>query len=127
MSILGLLWWLSSKESACNDGEVGLNPGSGKSIQEGNGNPLQYSCLGNPTVRGDWWASATRVAKESDTTEQLTNNCVYPTPHENDKADDQSSAPTPVVQGEDKELTHCVLGNSFNDQDGSWGEVRAWN
>ena len=79
MSILGLLWWLSSKESACNDGEVGLNPGSERSVQEGNGIPLQYYCLGNPKDRGDWWAMVHGAAKESDTTEQLT-YCVYPTP-----------------------------------------------
>ena len=39
---------------------------------EGNGNPLQYSCLGNPTDRGTWWATVYGVAKESDRTEQLT-------------------------------------------------------
>ena len=33
---------------------------------EGNGNPLQYSCLGNPMNRGDWWATIYGVAKESD-------------------------------------------------------------
>ena len=36
------------KESACNAGDLGLIPGSGESLGEGNGNPLQYSCLGNP-------------------------------------------------------------------------------
>ena len=40
--------WLSGKESACNAGDIGLNAGSGWSSGEGNGNPLQYSCLGNP-------------------------------------------------------------------------------
>ena len=38
--ILGLPWWLSSKESACNAGDSGLIPGSGRSLGEGNGNPL---------------------------------------------------------------------------------------
>ena len=37
------------KESACNVGDLGLIPGLGKSPGEGNGNPLQYSCLENPT------------------------------------------------------------------------------
>ena len=41
--------WLSGKESACNSGDVGLIPGWGRSPGGGNGNPLQYSCLGNPT------------------------------------------------------------------------------
>ena len=40
--------WLSGKESTCNAGDIGLNAGSGWSSGEGNGNPLQYSCLGNP-------------------------------------------------------------------------------
>ena len=48
--VLGLLRWLSGRESACQAGETGLIPG------EGNGNPLQYSCLGNPTDRGIWQA-----------------------------------------------------------------------
>ena len=44
------------KESACNAGDSGLIPGSGRSPGEGNVNPLQYSCLGNPMDRGAWWA-----------------------------------------------------------------------
>ena len=49
----GFPWWLSSKESACNAGDVGLIPGSGRFPGERNGNPFQYSCLGNPTDRED--------------------------------------------------------------------------
>ena len=41
-------WWLSGKETACNAGDAGLIPGSRRSPGEGNGNPLQYSCLENP-------------------------------------------------------------------------------
>ena len=37
-----------SKTSACNEGDLGLIPGSGRFPGEGNGNPLQYSCLENP-------------------------------------------------------------------------------
>ena len=40
------------KEIACNAGDLGLIPGSGRPPGEGNGNPLQYSCLENPMVRG---------------------------------------------------------------------------
>ena len=40
------------KESTCNAGDLGLIPGSERSPAEGNGNPLQYSCLGNPVDRG---------------------------------------------------------------------------
>ena len=41
-----------SKESACNSEDAGSIPGLGRSPGEGNGNPLQYSCLGNPMDRG---------------------------------------------------------------------------
>ena len=43
-----------SKASAYDVGDLGLIPGLGRSSQEGNGNPLQYSCLGNPVDRGAW-------------------------------------------------------------------------
>ena len=43
---------LVGKESACNAGDLGLIPGSGRSPGEGNGKPLQYSCLENPMDRG---------------------------------------------------------------------------
>ena len=59
----GLLRWLSGKESACNVGDLGSIPGSGRSPGEGNGNPLQYSCLENPMNGGDWWATVHGVAK----------------------------------------------------------------
>ena len=42
------------KASICNAGDPGSIPGSGRSPGEGNGNPLQYSCLENPTDRGGW-------------------------------------------------------------------------
>ena len=48
--------WFSGKESACQTGDSGSIPGSGRSPGEGNGNPLQYSCLENSTDRGDWRA-----------------------------------------------------------------------
>ena len=47
-----LPWWHSGKESACNAGDTGSIPGSEISPGEGNGNPLQYSCLENPMDRG---------------------------------------------------------------------------
>ena len=50
----GLLRWLSSKEAVCNRGDKGSIPGSGGRPGEGNGNPLQYSCLENPMDRGAW-------------------------------------------------------------------------
>ena len=51
------------KASAWNAGDVGSIPGSGRSPGEGNGNPLQYSCLGNSTDRGAWRATVHGVAK----------------------------------------------------------------
>ena len=55
--------WLSGKESACDAGDLGSIPGSGKSPGEGNGNLLQHSCLGNPMDRGAWWAAVHGVAQ----------------------------------------------------------------
>ena len=62
------------KESACYARDLGLIPRSGKSPGEGNGNPLQYSCLENSLDRGAWRATVHVVTKkkETDTTEQLT-------------------------------------------------------
>ena len=51
------------KASAYNAGDPGSIPGSGKSSGEGNGNPLQYSCLENPMDGGAWWATVHGVAK----------------------------------------------------------------
>ena len=51
------------KESACNAGDLGLIPGSGRSPGEVNGNPLQYSCLENSMDRGAGWAIVHGVAK----------------------------------------------------------------
>ena len=64
----GLPQWLSSKELTFNGGDEGLIPGSGRFPGEGNGNPLHYSCLGNPMVRGAWQAAVHEAAKESDMT-----------------------------------------------------------
>ena len=58
------------KNPTANAGDVGLIPGLERSPGEGNGNPLQYSCLESPMDRGAWW-SIVRGLKESDTTEQL--------------------------------------------------------
>ena len=60
------------KESACNAEHLGSFPVLGRYPWEGNGNPLQYSCLVNPMDRGVWWATVHRGCKESDMTEQLT-------------------------------------------------------
>ena len=58
----------SGRESACQAGDTDSIPGWGSSPGEGNGNPLQYSCLENPIDRGAWWATVHGVTKELDTT-----------------------------------------------------------
>ena len=51
------------KEAACNEGGLGSVPGSGRSPEEGNVYPLQFSCLENPMDRGAWWNIVRGVAK----------------------------------------------------------------
>ena len=53
----------AGKESTCNAGDLGLIPGLGRSPGEGNGYPLQYSCLENPMDRGAWQATVHGVTK----------------------------------------------------------------
>ena len=60
----------------CNVGDLGSIPGLGRSPGEGNGNPLQYSCLENPMDIGAWWARVHGVT-ELDTTEQLNLNFFF--------------------------------------------------
>ena len=52
-----------SKDSACNAGDLGSLPGSGRFPGEGNGYPLHYSCLEKSMDRGAWWVTVHRVAK----------------------------------------------------------------
>ena len=61
--LIELKFGSDGKESACNAGDLGSISESGKSTGGGNGNPLQYSCLGNPMDRGAWQAMVQRLAK----------------------------------------------------------------
>ena len=61
------------KNPPANAGDLGSIPGSGRSPGEGNGSPLQCSCLGNPMDRGTWLSKVHGVTKELDMTEQLNN------------------------------------------------------
>ena len=74
----GLPWWLSSKKNLpSNEGNTGLIPGSERPHGKGNGNPLQYFCLGNPEDIEAWWVRVHGVAKEPDTTEWLNHNMIH--------------------------------------------------
>ena len=72
---MGFLGGSNDKESACNAGDLDLIPGSGRVPGEGNGYPLQYSCLENSMDRGAWWATV-HVVAESDTTD-VTNTLTF--------------------------------------------------
>ena len=63
-----------SKASACNLGDLGSIPGPRRSPEEGNGNLLQYSCLGNPRDRGAWWAAVYGVAQSQTCMELLSSS-----------------------------------------------------
>ena len=68
---MGFLAGSDGKEASCNAGNWGSIPGSGRSNGEGNGYPLQYSCLENPMDRGAQRARVHRVAKSCNTSEPL--------------------------------------------------------
>ena len=60
---MGFLDGSVGKESTCNAGNAGLIPGWGRSLGEGNGNPLQYFCLESPMNRGAWQATVLGVTR----------------------------------------------------------------
>ena len=66
------------EESACNAGDPGLIPGSGRYPGEGNKNTLQYSCLENPKDRGAWWATVHGLADSwTQLSDEHTHNSKY--------------------------------------------------
>ena len=71
---LGFPCGSAGKESTYNVEDLGLIPRSGRSPGEGNGNPVQYSCLGNPMDGRTWRGYGPWGCKESDTTERLHDN-----------------------------------------------------
>ena len=78
MCVSGFPGGSDSKESVHNARDPGSIPGSGRSPEEGNSNPLQYPCLENSMDRGAWQATVYGGLKESDATEQLTfYMCIY--------------------------------------------------
>ena len=73
VTLMGFPGGSEVKASASHVGDLGLIPGSGRSPGEGNGNPLQYSCLENPMDGGVWWATVHGVAKSRKRLSDLTN------------------------------------------------------
>ena len=63
MCLLGFPGGSEGEKSACNEGDLGSIPVSVRSPSEGNGYPLQYSCLENPMDRGAWWATVHGATK----------------------------------------------------------------
>ena len=63
LQLLGFPGCSEGKASAHKAGNLGLIPGSGRSPGEGNGNPLQYSCLENAMDRGAWWTTVNGITK----------------------------------------------------------------
>ena len=72
--IAGLSSSSEVKAPACNAGDLGSIPGSGRFPGEGNGNPLQYSCLENPMDGGAWWATGHGVTKSRTQLSDFTRN-----------------------------------------------------
>ena len=56
-------WVKNPPANAGDTGDMGSIPGSGRTSGEGNGNPLQHSCLKNPMDRGAWWATVKRILR----------------------------------------------------------------
>ena len=69
IAFIGLLWWLSGKESACNAGDLDSILGLGRTPRGGNGNTLQYSCLENPHGQRSLKGYSSYGHKELDTIE----------------------------------------------------------
>ena len=77
MSFTGFHGGSVVKNPPANTGAMDSMPGPGGSPGEGNGNPLQHSCLGNSMNRESWWAAVCEVTEKSDMTEQLNGNEFY--------------------------------------------------
>ena len=96
------------KASACNAGDLGLIPGSGRSPGEGNGNPLQYSCLENPMDGGAWWATVHGVAKSwtrlSNFTHSHSHHPLELTPGQNSVCDSPTWASTHMAGSQPKPM-----------------------
>ena len=98
-----------SKESACSVGDWGSIPGSGRSLEEGNGNPLHYSCLENFLDRGAWWAQSSPAQFSS-----VAQSCLTLQPHGLQHARLPCPSPTPGLQSMGSQRVRHNWGtNSF--------------
>ena len=79
----GLPRWFSGKEFACQAGDMGLIPGLGRFSEEGNGKPLQYSCLENAMYRGTWRATVHGVTKSQTLLSDYTTTITHQSPQGN--------------------------------------------
>ena len=118
----------TAKVSACSAGDPGSIPGSGRSPGEGNGNPLQYSCLGNPMDRGAWWATVRGVAKNRTRLSNFTFTLVVlgglPLPRQERATLGQLDSPPPALQA----LSRCPgLSQSWRFSVSSgWHHLASW-
>ena len=80
-NLAGLLGGSEVKASACNWGDLGSIPRLGRPPGEGNGNPLQYSCLENPMDGGAWWATVHGVAESQTRLSDFTHSLTLITKH----------------------------------------------
>ena len=76
MTELGFSGGSDGKDIACNMGDPGSISGSGRFPKEGNGNPLQYSCLENPRDGGAWWAAVSGVVQSRTQLKQLSSSSI---------------------------------------------------
>ena len=102
------------KTLPANAGDTGLIPGSGRSPGEGNGNALQYSCLGNPKDRGAWWAIESMGSKKIGhdlATKQQHNKSISPQNLTTDVGQcDQTPTKQQAMWGPCLACTSCVSG-----------------
>ena len=91
--------------SAAKAGDLGLIPGSGRSPGEGNGNPLQYSCLENTMDGGAWWATVHGVGKSWTRLSDLTLTCLYTHTHTHTRAHTHRNSVDDLL----RKITHQLL------------------
>ena len=108
MSLIHFLGGAVVKLLPASARDTGSIPGWGRSPGEGNGNPLQYSCLGNPMDRGAWWATVRRGRKELDRTDHACTTHNWPT------GKMELEIEVTIIQLRNNR--HPVLGMSFRDK-----------